>query len=153
VICTSRCEDAPQAFGETRDEIARRASEDWGAVVAAWTAGTTSVAFVAEDADGPCGFVRGDATDPRAPPGTALVSNLWTAPRQRRRGLGRGLMDAVTRWATLRKAKRISLGVTDANQAVIGFYEALGYRVTGRRAPAGSNSALQVVVMAHELHS
>ncbi len=109
--------DTPTAFGETIQEIEQRTDSDWKSLVAQWAEGSRAVAFIAEDAAGYCGFVRADTTDPRTPPGTVLVSNLWTAPRQRGRGLGRVLMNAVEQWARRHQAERIALGVTEENQA------------------------------------
>ena len=84
---------------------------------------------------------------------TVLVSQLWAAPRQRGRGLGRELMNAVTRWAEDRRAARICLGVTESNLGVLAFYERLGYADTGIRMPLVPNHKLQVVVMARPLGS
>jgi ribosomal protein S18 acetylase RimI-like enzyme len=108
-------------------------------------------AFLAEDQTGPCGFVRGDITDPRTPAGTILVSQLWTAPRQRGKGAGRELMQAVTRWAEQRGSDRIALGVAESNLGVQAFYQRLGYTDTGLRLPLLSNPSLRVVVMAKRL--
>jgi ribosomal protein S18 acetylase RimI-like enzyme len=143
--------DAPTAFGETMQEIEQRTDSDWKSLVAHWAQGGRAVAFIAEDAGGPCGFVRADTTDPRTPPGTVLVSNLWTAPRQRGHGLGRILMNTVEQWARRHQAQRIALGVTDENHAALGFYSALGYQDTGRRAPAGSDPSRTVSVLAKAL--
>jgi ribosomal protein S18 acetylase RimI-like enzyme len=110
-------------------------------------------AFLAEDGSGVCGFVRADAADPRIPPGTVLVSQLWAAPRQRGMGLGRELMNAVTKWAEDRQAARISLGVAESNLKVQKFYEGLGYADIGIRVPISSNPTMQAVVMARRIES
>src|SRR5262245_46526670 len=145
--------DSPEAFGETLDELRQRPDSEWQAIVAHWAAGTAAVAFLAEDQVGPCGFVRGDSADARTPPGTVLVSNLWTAPRRRGHGVGRALMRAVTQWAEQRRAERIALGVTDANRGVLAFYSALGYRETGRRVPAGLDPNREVMVLVRPMVS
>ncbi len=143
--------DTPTAFGETIQEIEQRTDADWKALVAQWAQDSQAVAFIAEDAGGFCGFVRADTTDPRIPPGTVLVSNLWTAPRKRGHGLGRVLMNAVEQWARQHQAERIALGVTEENHTAFGFYLALGYQDTGRRAPASSDPSRTVSVLAKGL--
>jgi ribosomal protein S18 acetylase RimI-like enzyme len=145
--------DAPEAFEETLAEVEGRGPSEWVLFVERCAKGTDMSAFVAEDGSGVCGFVRADTTDPRTPPGTVLVSKLWAAPRQRGRGLGRELMNAVTKWAEERQAARISLGVSESNLKVQKFYERLGYVDIGIRVPLPSNPTAQAVVMARRLES
>lgn len=151
IIYRAMLTDAPTAFGETIQEIEQRTDSDWKSLAAQWAQGSRAVAFIAEDTGGFCGFVRADTTDPRIPTGTALVSNLWTAPRKRGHGIGRALMNAVEQWARQHQAQRIALGVTEENHTAFGFYSALGYRDTGRRAPAGSDPSRTVTVLAKAL--
>ncbi len=151
-ICAQMLLDAPEAFGETLAEVEARSPAEWSLFVERCAEGIDMSAFFAEDDSGVCGFVRADASDPRTPPGTVLVSQLWVAPRQRGKGSGRELMNAVTRWAEERRASRISLGVAESNLGVQKFYERLGYVDTGIRLPLLSNPALQVVVMAKRLN-
>jgi ribosomal protein S18 acetylase RimI-like enzyme len=145
--------DAPAAFKMTLAEVECRSPSEWVTFVERCAEGTDMSAFLAEDSSGVCGFVRADATDPRIPPGTVLVSQLWAAPRQRGRGLGRELMNAVTKWAEERQAARISLGVAESNLEAEKFYERLGYVDSGMRVPLASNPTLQVVVMVRRLTS
>jgi ribosomal protein S18 acetylase RimI-like enzyme len=145
--------DAPEAFAETLAKVECRSPSEWVMFVERCAEGTDMSAFLAEDSSGVCGFVRADATDPRIPPGTVLVSQLWAAPRQRGRGLGRELMNAVTKWAEERQAARISLGVAESNLEVQKFYERLGYVDSGMRVPLASNPTLQVVVLVRRLTS
>jgi ribosomal protein S18 acetylase RimI-like enzyme len=145
--------DSPDAFGESLAEVQGRAVAEWTRFAERCAAGVDTAAFLAEDDQGVCGFVRGDTKDPRTPPGTVLVSQLWTAPRQRGKGLGRELMDAVTRWAAGRRAARICLGVAESNLGVQKFYERLGYADSGIRMPLQPDHQLQVVVMVRPLGS
>ena len=152
-VCVQMLLDAPEAFAATLAEVEGRSSSQWVLFVERCARGTDMSAFLAEDGSGVCGFVRADATDPRIPPGTVLVSQLWAAPRRRGMGLGRELMNAVTKWAEDRQATRISLGVIESNLEAQKFYESLGYADIGIRVPLLSNPTMQVVVMARKLGS
>ncbi len=152
-VCVQMLLDAPGAFNATLAEVEGRSSSEWVLLVERCAKRTDMSAFLAEDGSGVCGFVRADATDPRIPPGTVLVSQLWAAPRQRGMGLGRELMNAVTKWAEDRQATRISLGVIESNLEAQKFYERLGYADIGIRVPLSSNPTMQVVVMARRLGS
>jgi ribosomal protein S18 acetylase RimI-like enzyme len=48
----------------------------------------------------------------------------------RGRGLGRAMMAAAEDWLRERGVPKVQLMVRDSNEAVIGFYEALGYEST-----------------------
>jgi ribosomal protein S18 acetylase RimI-like enzyme len=152
-VCVEMLLDSPDAFAETLAEAQGRSPSEWSLFVERCARGNEMSAFLAEDNDGVCGFVRGDTTDPRIPPDTVLVSQLWVARRQRGTGLGRELMNAVTKWAEDRQAERISLGVAESNLGVQKFYERLGYADTGIRVPLSSDHTLQVIVMAKRLTS
>jgi ribosomal protein S18 acetylase RimI-like enzyme len=152
-VCVQMLLDAPSAFKMTLAEVECRSPSEWVMFVERCAEGADMSAFLAEDSSGVCGFVRADANDPRIPPGTVLVSQLWAAPRQRGRGLGRELMNAVTKWAEERQADCISLGVAESNLEAQKFYERLGYVDSGMRVPLPSNPTLQVVVMVRRLTS
>lgn len=57
------------------------------------------------------------------------VNYLAVCPTQRRRGLGRQLMTAVEQRLEALGCPKLNLQVRDGNQAVLAFYERLGYRV------------------------
>lgn len=68
--------------------------------------------------------------------GTAMVGHdghrgglyyLAVDPGHQRKGLGRQLMQAVEDWLRSRGVPKLNLMVRKENDAVIGFYEALGY--------------------------
>lgn len=152
-VCAQMLLDAPGAFEETIAEVEGRPTSEWVLFVERCAKMIDMSAFLAEDGSGVCGFIRADMTDPRTPPGTVVVSKLWASPRQRGRGLGRELMDVVTRWAQERQAARISLGVAESNLKVQKFYERLGYTDIGIRVPILSNPPIQAVIMSRRLES
>jgi ribosomal protein S18 acetylase RimI-like enzyme len=57
------------------------------------------------------------------------VNYLAVCPTQRLRGLGRQLMEEVERRLTALGCPKLNLQVREGNQAVLAFYERLGYRV------------------------
>jgi ribosomal protein S18 acetylase RimI-like enzyme len=55
------------------------------------------------------------------------VYYLAVAPSARGRGYGRAMMDTCERWLADRGVPKLNLMVRASNDAVLGFYEALGY--------------------------
>ncbi len=58
------------------------------------------------------------------------VYYLAVAADQLGRGLGREMMAAAEDWLRARGVVKVQLMVRDTNEAVVGFYEALGYELT-----------------------
>ncbi|WP_338092573.1 ribosomal protein S18-alanine N-acetyltransferase [Salipiger mangrovisoli] len=63
----------------------------------------------------------------------AEILALATDPAVQRQGLGRRLLATFEQEAAARGATQVFLEVAAANAPALGFYEACGYRVTGRR--------------------
>jgi ribosomal-protein-alanine N-acetyltransferase len=63
----------------------------------------------------------------------AHLLRIATAPRFRRRGIGRDLLSAVVARARAAACGRITLEVASANGAAIHLYEAYGFAEIGRR--------------------
>lgn len=63
----------------------------------------------------------------------AHLLRIATAPRFRRRGIGRDLLSAVLARARAASCGRITLEVASANGAAIHLYETVGFREIGRR--------------------
>jgi len=57
----------------------------------------------------------------------AWVYYLATHPDHRRKGLGRAAMAAAEAWAIAKGVPKLHLMIRPGNEAVIAFYEALGY--------------------------
>lgn len=64
----------------------------------------------------------------RGRPGV-YVQDMYVAPAMRGRGLGRELMEAVVRRSRERGGRYVKLSVYDGNEAAIGFYRSLGFKV------------------------
>lgn len=55
------------------------------------------------------------------------LAELYVAPEQRRRGLGRGLMEAVLELARESGASYIDLNTSESDLAAVALYESLGF--------------------------
>jgi len=94
--------------------------------------------FVADDAGDLVGFVtvRADSALEEGilqPRNFAVVDTLAVRSDQRRRGIGRSLMEAVHGWARERQLGHVSLNVWEFNEPAIDFYRALGYQTVSRQ--------------------
>lgn len=63
----------------------------------------------------------------------AVIDSLAVAQKYRRRGIGRALTEAATRWASGQGIDQIELHVWEFNEDARAFYQALGYRTASRR--------------------
>lgn len=77
---------------------------------------------------GPAGFVLA-----RLVAGEAEIITIAVARAQRRRGLGRDLMEAVLRELHAERADMLFLEVDETNAAALGLYRRLGFREVARR--------------------
>ena len=121
---------APDYFraAERPDDEWRRLLED-----------TTGAVFVADGSDGvgPAGVVviKLYDTPPSAwmvPRRRGHVETLVVAAAQRRRGIGRRLMDEAVAWARACGAEEMVLTTWTGNSEAEAFYQRLGYRVLSR---------------------
>jgi GNAT superfamily N-acetyltransferase len=119
-------QDSPDAFWTRYDEALERGDDEWRE----WTELPCHVAVE----DGRLvGMVAG-FTD-RDDETTANLIAMYVAPRARRRGVGRALVEAQVAWAADAGFARISLQVNVANDGAYRLYEALGFGDTGARHP------------------
>ena len=77
-------------------------------------------ARIAVDMDGPCGFAFAD-------PSHSRLTKLCVAPRARRRGVGRALVEAAVAALRDRKALSVSLFVRCDNAGARALYERCGF--------------------------
>src|SRR5687768_17381673 len=127
--------DAPYAFGlKSFEEEAALPEDHWHQLAAQlggqdpqW--GDRCAGFVVLDGDEACGTATCYLC--QRVPGHAYFTAAWIDPRQRRRGLGRQLVDTAIAWAAARGAEHLRLWVDDTNPAAAEFYLALGFISTG----------------------
>ncbi|MDH4107148.1 MAG: acetyltransferase [Gammaproteobacteria bacterium] len=89
---------------------------------------------VTDASDAPYGFMG--MTD-------ANVDSLFVDPVQRGRGAGRRLMDEAKR----RYPAGLTVDVNEQNAQAVGFYERIGFRVTGRDALDGMGKPYPILHM------
>jgi GNAT superfamily N-acetyltransferase len=136
--------DSPHAFGTRFDEASGYVDSDWMATARAAAAGNSRAWFFAFDGAGePAIRARavGLVQARRRPPGDCLLFSMWVAPRARRAGAGRLLVDAVATWGAGWGAERIILWVVASNATARGFYERIGFRLMDEGADARSGAA------------
>jgi ribosomal-protein-alanine N-acetyltransferase len=85
-------------------------------------------ALMAEDEQGPVGFILG-----RAIGGEAEILTLVVAPGQRRHGVGEALVEALVHEAQARNASAVYLEVAEDNEAARGLYRKCGFERAGLR--------------------
>jgi GNAT superfamily N-acetyltransferase len=76
-----------------------------------------------------------DAIPDHPLPGTWFIGLLLLDPARRGGGLGRRVYQAFERWAAASGARRIELGVVEANAGAVRFWERLDFQRVERRSP------------------
>lgn len=132
--------DAPDAFGQTYQQVVGRTDAEWRAQCDARPDALRLLAF--ED-DTPVGMMvvvveRG---------ARASVYAMWVAPEVRRRGVGASLVRAGLAWARERAALDVELRVSTTRSAARALYERCGFAATGVREPLRDGSVTQTEVM------
>jgi GNAT superfamily N-acetyltransferase len=117
--------DAPEAFGQRYENAASEPESEWRSAARASSTGDRRAWFIARAGNVDAGLVQAR----RRPAHDCLVFSMWVAPRGRRAGVGRALIDAVGEWARAWGATRIVLWVFGANEGAHRFYERLGFHV------------------------
>ncbi len=131
--------DMPTAFSSTFDEEAKLSDDDWITRAAQWS-GKSSVTYLAIEGSLTCGIASAylDKQDHVQ----AHLASMWVAPTERRRGIGRMLVNAVMEWARARRVKTLRLIVTSNNQSAIRFYQDLGFAMTDYKGTYRNDPAL-----------
>ena len=132
-------EDSPGAFDSTYARESQFADSEWMQRVEQWS-GMSGAGFLAMDAGTACG-IAGSFLDQNDPTRAHLIS-MWTAPKHRKRGIGRLLVNEVLNWALGRNARELQLMVTSNNEPAIRFYQRLGFTQTGRTEPYPNDPAV-----------
>jgi ribosomal protein S18 acetylase RimI-like enzyme len=132
-------QDAPTAFGSNYAQECQLTHADWRERVLRWN-GQGGAGFLAMDQNTACG-IAGVFIDERDPTRAQMVS-MWIAPTQRRRGIGRLLVEDIVTWVRQREGRTLGLMVTSNNESAISFYRRLGFTPTGRTEPYPNDPSL-----------
>lgn len=118
--------DAPEAFGQTHANALAIPDDEWQQIARASSSGESRTWFIAFDEGGdPAGLVQAR----RRVADDCLIFSMWVAPRGRRSGVGRLLIDSAAEWSRSWGARRLVLWVTATNEGAHRFYDSIGFRV------------------------
>ncbi|WP_394065278.1 GNAT family N-acetyltransferase [Alcaligenes sp. WGS1538] len=133
--------DSPNAFGSTYEAEKTRTSDIWMSQIDAATSSGIDCVLFAEMHGVVCGLVwcKLSITDP----GTADIYQMWVDPAARGLGAGYALLDAAVTWARRTDARRVRLGVTDADSQAMRLYKSYGFHQTGETWPLRDGSRLK----------
>jgi GNAT superfamily N-acetyltransferase len=115
--------DAPAAFGQSIENALAQPDDEWISAARSASAGDRRAWFVALLDGRAVGLVQAR----RRLPHDCLVFSMWVAPRARRAGAGRALLEAVDTWAGRWGARRVVLWVIAGNDAAMRFYLDIGF--------------------------
>jgi ribosomal protein S18 acetylase RimI-like enzyme len=122
--------DAPAAFESTHAAEAIRSDQGWVDRAVAGSTGSGRATFFAEESGVVVGLVGGNREDESD--GLVELVSMWVAPRFRRRGVGRALIEAVITWAETDGAE-VALWVTCGNTPATNLYQSMGFLSTGEQ--------------------
>lgn len=108
--------------------------------------GTFALAAVAENPDGPLGFVL-----LRVAADEAEILTIAVDPGRRRRGIGRRLIEAAAAASIARGASALFLEVAEDNGPALRLYEGMGFRTVGARPGYYRRAAAAVAARAMRL--
>lgn len=136
--------ESPEAFGSVFEEESALPDARWQERAAAAAAGDERALFIAEQGGDWVGCAGGFRDSAGATP--ALIS-MWVAPRARRHGLARLLVEAVRDWAAETGAGALTLHVVSTQQPARAAYEGFGFAYTGRSEPGRRDSSQVLLEM------
>jgi len=120
-------QDAPLAFGSTYARERQFSHEEWFGRVARWN-GESGIGYLAMDN----GHGHGIAGVLLEEDGVcAHLVSMWVAPRHRKCGIGRLLVDELANWSRQRGAEALRLMVTSSNEAAMFFLPAVRFFTNG----------------------
>ena len=134
--------ESPDAFGSTFAHESGRADDDWAERLSRGANSSHELPLVAELDNEPSGLAwvwlaDGDHTK------AAHLYQMWVVPNDRRKGVGRALLDAAVAWARSVGAQELVLDVTNGNSEAAHLYEAAGFVATGSEKPLRPGSELR----------
>ncbi len=141
--------DTPDAFGSTHAQEAVEGEGAWRSWATGWPRAGDQALFAAVDQGVWVGIALGVRWE--EDPEDVNLYAMWVEPSSRRRGVGRALAEAVSRWARDLGISRIVLRVTEGNDAALALYRETGFVDTGVREALREGSGTTTVVMQRRL--
>lgn len=128
--------DSPFAFSSWLERERHHDAEFWANRAAESELRVSGVVFVAVEDERSVGMAGGFF--PAVQRESATLWGMWVDPTQRRKGLGRELVEAVAGWARAAGAHSLRLAVTDCEQSrpAASLYGSLGFYRDGRAGAA-----------------
>jgi GNAT superfamily N-acetyltransferase len=139
--------NAPEAFGQTVEEAVGQPQAEWVHLARQASAGDRRTWLMALSDGQPIGVVQGR----RRPPSDLMVFSMWVDPGYRRRGVGRGLIEAVIAWACEWGSAKAVLWVFAANEPAIRFYQRLGFSSESGTDDAAAGERYGAVAMSRSI--
>ena len=141
-------EESPTSFRGSLAEESAEADERWIELISKTADNPNGLLLVAEADSDPVGMLFGRIDDSSE---YLDVGAMWVDPDIRRKGVGRGLIDAALDWARAAGASQAELWVTIGNDAAERLFEKSGFAVTGDTEPLRDGSDLAVAKMSAEI--
>jgi ribosomal protein S18 acetylase RimI-like enzyme len=138
-------EESPDAFRSALALESAEADEWWVDLIRQAAIHPEARLLIAEVDDDPIAMLFG-----RLDAETQLldIGSVWVDPDVRRRGVGRGLVNAAMVWAEEQGAVGVELWVTEGNEAAQRLFEQFGFVPTGDSEPLREGSSSTVFKMA-----
>ncbi|NKB19288.1 MAG: GNAT family N-acetyltransferase [Alphaproteobacteria bacterium] len=142
-------QQAPDAFGQSFDDVACRPISFWVEQTEAVTAPGRNIMFLAREGDAVLGMIYGlrDPTDVRA----GRLGGMWVDPLCRCEGVGNALLEAVISWALAQNMTCLGLWVSVPNVTAISFYRLAGFSETDKQGFLNEDRCIQTIEMIYNL--
>ena len=137
--------ESPDAFGSTLEAEGQSDDSDWQKRLSAGVLSARDLPVVAEYRGQPIGLAWGRLEGADAD--VAHLYQMWVAPRSRRLGAGRMLLEHVITWAKALEVRHIELSVAHGNTAAARLYLGAGFEWTDPIEPIGMSSKLPMRTM------
>lgn len=147
----SSLKDSPDSFGSTYERETEFSDSEWQSRLEPSSRAKSALPLVAETDGTVVGLAWGLIQEPDIK--VAHIYQMWVAPSQRGKGIGKALLNEIEAWARGRGCDLLALDVTTTNEAAVGLYLSSGFVPVGQQGELRAGSTLKVQPMIMELHS
>jgi len=132
--------ESPDSFGRTLAAESQRPDAEWEHRLTSGAQSENDLPLIATVDGEPSGLAWGRIED--TAPDVANLYQVWVAPEQRGKGLGKQLLETVITWVSAKNVHRLELGVTLTNLAAVQLYKSYGFKPIGDPEPLRSGAEL-----------